>query len=148
MLTTGSATVHTFNTTNGALVINGADALTDCFFYPALPVMGITNYEIDEINFEPTIAFDTKFAYQYTSGAWARIGSAEWTGDNADFFWADNARGSSTATNLLFVTNFVAADQIKYWDGSTWTTINPLYDAAETIETARNIVGVKRRMSK
>lgn len=146
MLTTGGATVYTFNTTTGALVINAAAFDTACYFYPALPVMGITNYEIDEINFEPTIAFDTKFAYQYSAGAWARIGAAEWTGTNADFFWADNARGSSTATNLLFVTNFVEADQIKYWDGSTWTTINPKYNATQTIETARIIVGFKDRV--
>src|SRR5689334_9755965 len=34
MLTTGAATVHTYNTTTGALVINGAAATTPVFFYP------------------------------------------------------------------------------------------------------------------
>ena len=40
MLDTGAATVKTYNTTTGAVVINGAAAATAVYFYPGEPVMG------------------------------------------------------------------------------------------------------------
>lgn len=147
MLSTGAATVKTYNTTTGAVVINGAAAATACYFYPAEPVMGLITYETAPINDEPVYAFDTQFAYQFTAGAWTRLGTAVWTGTNADFFWGATYRGTNAYDAFLFVTNFVTADQIKYWNGAAWTAINPVFDAAgNTIETARLIIPFKDRL--
>ena len=88
MLATGSATVHTFNTSTGDFVITGSLANSDVYFYPALPVMGLITYERDTINDETLYAFDTQFAYVYSgsgTGGWERLGTASWTGTNARF---------------------------------------------------------------
>lgn len=148
MLTTGSATVSTYNTTSGAYVINGAAATTACYFYPAEPVMGITNYEGDS---GTVYAFDTQFAYKYTSGSgWDRIatGTDTWTGSNSQFVWSTNYKGANADDFLLFATNNKEADGIRYWDGSTWATLNPSYltGAGNTIETARLIIPFKDRL--
>ena len=65
MLKTDATTTATYNTTTGAYVFAGAPINTQIYFYPAEPVMGITLYEVPPVNAEPTIAFDTQFAYQY-----------------------------------------------------------------------------------
>lgn len=147
MLISGAATVATYNTTSGAVVINGADAATDCYFYPAEPVMGLVTYEVETINDEPLYAFDTQFAYQYTSGAWARLGTGLWTGSNSEFFWGTTFRGSTADAAILFVTNFKIADGIQYWDTAAWATLNPAFNAAgDTIETSRIILPFKDRL--
>lgn len=152
MLTTGAATVHTFNTNTGAFVINGAAAGTDVYFYPAEPVMGLITYETSTVNNEPVYAFDTQFAYQYIAGGWERLGTAVWTGNNAQFYWGATIRNINAAlssTPLLFVSNYKYADQIKYWDGAAWTNFHP--NTADgsgnyTIESARIIVQFKNRL--
>lgn len=148
MLTNGSATTHTINTTTGNLIIVGSLANSTVYYYPALPVMGLIQYEIDTVNASPTIAFDTKFAYQYvTASGWARLGTATWSGTNADFFWCETHRGISSAGDVLFVTNNVVADQVKYWDGAAWTAQNPVLNAAgTTLETCRIIISFKNRL--
>lgn len=150
MLTTGTATVHTYDTTTGAVVINGAAALTPVFFYPAQPVMGLLTYERNAINDESLYAFDTQFAYVYAStsaGGWERLGTAVWTGTDSDFFWGGNYRGANTYDNLLFVSNFTTADGMKYWNGSTWNNFVPVINAAgDTIITARVILPFKDRL--
>lgn len=111
MLTTGASTTHTYNTTTGAFVFMGAAALTAVYFYPALPVMGLTNYENDTINNQPSFAFDTRFAYQFLTTAWERsiLGiPPTWHGDNADFFWATNWAGITSDQLVMFVSNFQA----------------------------------------
>ncbi len=146
MLDTGAATVHTYNTTTGAVVINGAAAATAVYFYPAEPVMGLITYERNTINDEILYAFDTQFAYTYANG-WSRLGTAIWTGDNADFFWGTNYRGVNSFDNILFVTNYVAADGIQYWNGATWATLVPVINGAgDTVETARIILPFKDRL--
>lgn len=147
MLATGSATTHTYNTTNGAYDIQGSNATTEVFFYPAEPIMGITQYEAAAINDEPTFIFDTQFSYQFSGGGWARLGTAVWTGADDDFFWATTWRGTTASSNILFVSNFVTADGIQYWNGATWATLNPTFNAAgDTIETARIILPFKDRL--
>ncbi len=105
-------------------------ALTPVFWYPALPVMGITQYESGSINNHPTYAFDTQFAYLFSGGAWARSGTAQWNGTDLNYFWATNWEGVA-GTIVMFVTNFnfvlgagtlpSAGDPIWYFDGTTWT---------------------------
>lgn len=146
MLTTGAATTSTFDTTTGAYVFAGASAATPVYFYSSLPVMGLPTYEKTATNEEELIAFDTRYAYEYAGNAWQRLGTAAWTGGDADFFWAANYRGANADDYLLFVSNYIAADGIKYWDGATWTTINPVVNGANTISTARIILPFKDRL--
>ncbi len=147
-LTTVVGQTCTLDTTASpqTVTIAGIGAGTDVFFYPALPVMGLPTYEKVEVNEEQIIAFDTRYAYEYAGNAWQRLGTAAWTGDNADFFWGTNYRGANSFDYLLFVSNYVAADGIRYLNGSTWTTINPVVNGANTISTARIIIPFKDRL--
>lgn len=140
----------TFDTTTGAVTITGAPPLTDVFWYPAQPVMGIIQYETAVINDLPTYAFDTQFAYQFVGGAWSRLGTAVWTGNDSQFFWGETWRGSTANSALLFVTNFNPPDVIKYWDSAAWTNFSPVYAApspgTNLILTARIIFSFKDRL--
>lgn len=167
MLTTGPSSTHTYNTTNGALVIDGAATTTPVYFYPAQPVMGLTIYDSGRINNQPSYGFDTQFAYVFAGGYWSRSGTAIWHGTNTNFFWATNWQGITDDPVLMFVTNFYAAnpdgagtandDPIWYFDGTTWTAANGangFYFLPKTgnprtgpyILTARIIVPFKNRL--
>ena len=103
MLDTGISTTHTYNTANGVYSFTGVTQPdgTPVYFYPALPVMGLLIYETDVQNNELTIAFDTRFAYQYING-WTRIsaeaagnaGAATWSGSDSQFFWGTEGPGN------------------------------------------------------
>lgn len=150
MLNTGAATVATFNTTSGAVVINGAALNTAVYYYPATPVMGLRLRETSNVNFEDTIGFDQQFAYRRVSGAWDRLGTALWSGGDTDFYWSVNFRGTNPYETFFYVVNSVADDNIKYLpEGSTtWTNLRPQLDAGATrfLETAAIIVGFKDRL--
>jgi len=156
VITTGSGTL-VFDTalTVGTYAITGGTALTALFFYPAKPVMGIHTYEVADVNDEFTIAFDQYFSYQYVSaGGWEALDFAVanniWTGSDSQFFWAENYRGIQAYQGYMFVTNFNAADGIRYWDATNWTQMSNAsltYDAAGNyIKTARLIVSFKGRL--
>lgn len=155
LLTTGTAT-GTFNTTNGALVITGGNEnpLEDVYFYPSTPVMGLPLREQANINFELTIAFDQQFAYQRSGGAWERLeletgaGDAIWTGDDANFFWTTNYRGTNIYDTFLYTVNNVPADGIRYLNTSdTWTKLSPVINASgDELETCLIIIGFKDRL--
>lgn len=137
MLTTGAATVHTYNTTNGAVVINGAAVVAAVWFYPAQPVMGFVIYEVGPTLDSPTYAFDTQFAYIFAGGFWQRSGSGSnpiWHGGDLNFFWSYNYRSNTPNINALFTTNFYVvnpngagtATDDPIWvttDGTTWTAM-------------------------
>lgn len=167
MLDTGSATVKTYNTTNGAVVINGAAINTAVYFYPGEPVMGITNYETGPINIQPSYAFDTQFAYVFSGGFWQRSGTAVWHGTNTDFFWAANWQSIVISPSIMFVTNFYVVnyngagsandDPIWYFNGTTWTAATgadafyflPNGGSVHTgpyIKTARIVLPFKNRL--
>lgn len=167
MLDTGAATVHTYNTSNGAVVINGAAHNTIVYFYPAQPVMGLTIYDSGPINNQPSYGFDTQFAYVFAGGFWSRSGNAIWHGTYQNFFWAANWQAIVDSPPLLFVSNFFAVnpngvgtatdDPIWYFDGTTWTSASgangfyflPAGGAVHTgpfILTARIIVPFKNRL--
>jgi hypothetical protein len=48
--------------------------------------MGFAEYQISQSIDNPTYAFDTKYAYQYTAGGWNRLGGIDWSGDDLSFF--------------------------------------------------------------
>lgn len=148
MLATGPGT-GTFNTTTGAfaLAATGLGAGTPIYWYPLLPVMGLSQYEIGTINNHPTFGFDTDFAYEYSpSTGWFRVGTGTlpiWHGTNNQFFWTCNWDGITPDVVILFVTNFnahlglglVTDDPIWTYNGvpNTWApfsysptlTLNP-----------------------
>jgi hypothetical protein len=171
--TDGVVATATYNTTTGNYVINGATPLTDTYFYPAEPVMGIGVYQIGPINSQPTIAFDTQFAYEFTAGSWNKMGPdpiSEWHGDNTNFFWTTTWVGRvPNDPPFFFVTNFFVTnpngtstlddDPIWVYDQSTttWTSIEgpdgfyflPQGGAPQTgpfVKTARIIVGFHKRL--
>lgn len=146
-LTTGSATA-TYNTSNGTLQIigNTENASTAVYFYPAQPVIGIITYENGVINSEPVFAFDTQFAYQFTSSAWERLGTMTWSGPDYKFFWGYTYRGISNSGYYLFVTNFNVPDRQAYWDGSDWNTLSPIINGTFRLLTSRMILPFKDRL--
>jgi hypothetical protein len=155
----------TFDISTGDYTIMGSQPLTTIYFYPGLPVMGINQYEINVVNDHPTYAFDTRYAYFFTGGSWARSGAAVWHGNNLNYFWSINWQGM-TGTQFLFVTNFNATvpepvvatdDPIWYFDGTTWFPASgtnafyflPAGGAPRTgpfVSTARIIVAFKNRV--
>jgi len=137
----GLVATATFNTTTGAYVIDGAPVGTTLYYYPGLPVMGITQYESGAVNNHPSYAFDTQFAYRFVGPGWDRSGSGSsplWhdpSGDQSNYFLSYNYRATSDATPTMFVTNFqvtnpngvgVATDDPIWYtpDGSTWTALS------------------------
>ncbi len=160
MLTTGSG-IGTYDTSTGAYVFTGVAISTVVYFYPATPIMGFANYDNSTVNNQPTFAFDTQFAYQYTGSAWkqlsseATLGAAVWTGTDYDFFWSTNWRGTTADENFLYVTNYnfgsdlTDTDLMRYWDGTQWNFFNPQFDATDansTIVTCQIIVPFHRRL--
>lgn len=163
MLKTGSATTYTYSTTNGAYNIVGSNANTDVYFYPAQPVMGLGSYEQSAVSDEQTIGFDTQFAYKFGPNGWdiaggipPAAGSVLFTGNNSQFFWTTNWRGTSASDILFFVTNYntsntglTGSDKMYYYNGTTWTAFNPGFDsgtATSTILSARIIVPFHDRL--
>lgn len=159
------ATPNTITVTGGAAV--------PLFWYPSLPVMGITQYESGAVNNHPSYAFDTEFAYVFTPGTgWARSGTAVWKGNNSQFFWAFNWQGtaaSAASAPVMFVTNFnftlgagvpaATDDPIWYFDGTNWVAMlgsgaNGIFflpgnggtrTQTPFVQTARIIVAFKNR---
>lgn len=148
MLTTGAATVHTYDTITGAYVINGAAALGSLYFYPAESVMGLTLYENGVVNNQPSYAFDTQFIYKYSSGYWvADYTTIPFTGTNKDFFNCCNWRGITPDLFSIFASNFTT-DSIISYNGTTWAAFKPsfLVAATNTVDSANLIAGFKDRL--
>jgi len=152
LLTTGSATVATFNITTKTLIINGAGATKAVYFYPSEPVMGFAMHEKGTINDHTAYAYDTQFAYKFASTYWVRAGAQTYTGDNTQYFWTTNWDGLTPETTAMFSTNFHEDDYMRYTlEGTTWTEFKPQYNVNGTatlynIKTARIILPFKNRL--
>jgi len=136
MLDTGLTTTKTFNTTTGAYVFAGAPINTNVFYYPALPVMGIANYELGPINNQPSFAWDTQFAYKYVTSQWLRsiIGiTPTWHGNDLNFFWATNWSGITADQVVMFVTNFQA--RVTVPPTTALVTDDPIWAYSEQFAT-------------
>jgi hypothetical protein len=145
--------VATFNATNGDYNITGAldgGVATPIFWYPAQPVMGLDMFEEGAIGNQTAYAFDTQFAYYFSGGTWARLGTATWTSTNLDFFWGCNWRGATANIIAFFVTNFKIADPMYFRTtlAPNFTAFAPkfLVAAENTIKTARIIMQFKNRL--
>ena len=159
--TDGTTIIASYNTSTGAYVFTGAPINTDVWFYPAEPVMGLTQYEGAPINNWPAYAFDTQFAYVFAGGFWQRSGTGSnpiWHGTNDQYYWATNWQGLSPDEIFMFVTNFNATigtpggtdDPIWFFDGTTWAKFDQDYTifntAGDFIFTARIILPFKNRL--
>lgn len=156
----GSANGGTIDYFTGQIVLNfspndaGGNTINVTFnYFPSLPVMGLRTRENTTTNLEQTIAWDTKYAYEFLSGAWQEfIIGTTWNGTNSQFFWTTNWRGASAATILFFTTNFNQSngggDPIRYTDGATWTTFNPAFDnpVTERLQQCRILIPFKGRL--
>lgn len=141
-LSTNPGATATINSTSNPNTVQftGEPGGTPILYYPANPIMGITQYESGAINDHPSYAFDNQFAYIFSGGSWTRSGTAQWNGlaSGTNFFWATNWQGSVTdaaSPPVMFVTNFNASlgaghpvatdDPIWYTpDGSTWIALS------------------------
>jgi len=136
MLTTGAAT-GTYNVTTSAVIITGnnENPLTPVYWYPAEPVMGLTQYEIGAINNHPAFAFDTQYAYTYAGGMWIRSSSLNtypvtpipipiFHGNNSNYFWATNWFSVTDNLVAMFVSNF----QIANPNGLGTVTDDPIWE--------------------
>lgn len=125
-------------------------ASTNVYWYPALPVMGLLTYQTAVSLSDPVYAFDTQFAYQFTGGAWARLGTEIWGGTDSQFFWGANWIGGSPGERLLFVTNNTASTVttggIKYWNGTAWTKPTLPINGSVNLEAALMLVVFKNRL--
>lgn len=148
-LTNGAGGTGTINYATGDITINtnpnlAATPLTiDFDYYPTLPVMGIWQRELANINQEQTIFFDTKYAYIFSgTGFQEFIPGTTWNASDSDFFWATNYRGITPDIRLFFVTDFIndASNPMRYTDGVTWTTFAPAVDATNFMFQARLLI--------
>lgn len=141
----------TINYVTGDIVLThtaGAGVATTASFnyFPSLPVMGIWQRERVEINDEQTIFFDQKYAYIHDGANFQEFlltsPVTTWNGTNSDFFWATNYRGADANVRLFFVTNFVnsTGSPMRYTDGSTWTTFQPILSGTSTTQTLGAVV--------
>ncbi len=98
-------------------------------YYPGLPVMGICKQDIITLGIDNTIFFDTKYAYQYTGGAFQELVSTAptiWTGNETQFFWYCNYQGADPSIRYFFATNDNLTDPIRYYNNTTWTDLVPI----------------------
>ncbi len=112
-------------------------------YYPSLPVMGIWQRELAAINDEQTVLFDTKYAYKYSTGSFEEFyPGTTWDGDDFNFFWAANFRGTAAFDRLFFVTNFKdsAGSPIRYTSGGAWTDFAPALDGIGTLLLQARII--------
>ena len=154
----GSVATATYNLTDSAFNITATGAAngTPVYFYPSFPVMGLLTIEQETISDEFIIGFDTRYAYQYSSG-WSRLatettaGAAVWTGSNSQFFWGTTWLGADAAAKIFFVTNFNENEPnfIRQFTSSTntWDDFRPAIDATPNyLNSARIIVPFKNRL--
>lgn len=156
MLSTNVLAAGTFNTATGvfAIVDPSQPAGTVIYWYPALPVMGLISFDSSNVNNEPVIGFDTKFAYQYLSTGWERLagevtpGAATWTGNNAQFFWGTTWTGVNAFDRVLFVTNFneLEPNFMRIFFNNLWDNFRPPITAADFLNSARILVPFKNRL--
>lgn len=132
----------------------GGPATTDVYFYPDLPVMGLITFDTVNTNDETLIAFDTRFAYQFTlATGWGRIGGASstWTGTSSDFFAGANYQAATPNLLILFITNNIVADALRYWDGAVWNAYGSVGTTAtnaagDFIQTCKTLIQFKNRL--
>jgi hypothetical protein len=144
LLTLGPSIVHTIDTTTGAIDIQVSYPNADVYYYPLLPIMGIIQNETQQINYEETYVFDTRYSYHFTVDGWDRLGTVTWTGTDSNFFWGEVHRGVTTRDDVLFVANNV--DNLRYFDAGNWVNLVPTVRAGIILTTCKLVASYKDRL--
>ncbi len=160
--TGGNAAAGTINYFTGAVTLNwnpatgpgaGMNISATFNYFPSLPVTGLRTREQSTINDEKTISFDTKYSYDFNSGAWRELPATTpttWNGLSSDLFYTTNWRGATSNTFLFFATNFNqgtgGGDPIRYYDGTDWNTYRPSLDGVNNLEQALILLPFKGRL--
>ena len=159
-LSTGSGIleIHTTGASAGNYALVDGPPTTDLFFYPSEPVLGLALLESSAINERETFAFDTQFSYKYIGNYWTAVSKTTlWTGNNKNYFYTSQFRGTTSDLTLLITSNYKYTlglggtfDPIRYYNPDTtlWTDYEPktvIVSAAApvqeyTIATAKIIV--------
>jgi hypothetical protein len=150
-------TSGTINYVTGAVSISfsalaaGETVDIDFNYFPALPCMGLRQRELNGINDDDTVAFDTKYAYVHSSLTnWQELApGTTWSGSNSDFFWTVNWFVDANNNKLFFATNFTsgaAGDPMRFFDGTAWNNFAPAISATDSLFTARILVPVRGRL--
>lgn len=147
----GPITSAIINYSTGILTITSSAAvgpaavLVTLAYYPRLPVMGIPERELSGINLEQSVFFDTKYAYVKIGTQFQEFITTApntWAGDDTNFFWGTNFRGSTPESRLFFVTNFRSdtADPMRYTSGVVWVDFIPLVSATDSLFQAKILI--------
>jgi hypothetical protein len=144
---TGDGT-GTINYTTGAYSITFSGvtvgAVTaDYDYYPGYPITGILRYVDLTVGATDLMVFDKRGCCKYASDdeKLEDVNNlADWTGGEQDRFSGCNAR------SRLYVTNNV--DQVRYWDGSTWTVfvMDTGGDTVTNVDTCLLIFSYRERI--
>jgi hypothetical protein len=148
----GSMAAATYDN-SGNVVIQSSFIMTDVYFYPALPVMGLRTFENINVNNETIIGFDTSFAYGYSSG-WDRLSgemtanASIWTGTDSEFFWTTTWTGTNASDKVFFVTNFNENEPnfMRTFFNNKWDNFRPPIDGTNFLNSARILVPFKNRL--
>lgn len=133
--TPGNSGIINYLTGNVTLIHTGGAGIASTItfgYFPNLPVMGLRSRELNSINVEQLIAFDTVYAYRFINGWQEFIPGTTWTGNDSDFFWSTNYWVGDGNQKIFWVTNFSgpAGDPIRYTNGSVWINFAPQINAA------------------
>ncbi len=122
-------------------------------YYPCLPVMGLPNRELDQINQEQTVAFDTIYSYEFnnTSNEFKELTAATattWTGLDSDFFYGMNYWQTADNAQYYWVTNFsgTSGDPIRIYDGIDWYDFLPTTSGTDEMHQCRILIPYKGRV--
>ncbi len=128
---------------------------TPVYFYPNLPVMGLLTFENNSQGNDALIGFDTRYAYQYSTG-WDRLsqeaamntGAAVWTGADYEFFWPASWSAQNAYDRYFFVTNFNKDEPnfMRYYDGTKWYNFKQAIDGTNFLISAQMLVVFKNRL--
>ena len=115
----------------------GNAALATFNYFPSLPVMGLRKQDLDTINVQNLLAFDTVYAYTYSSGWQEYIPGFTWSGTDFNFFWSTNYYVDNSNHKIFWVTNNsgAAGDPIRYTNttGTSWVDFTPQIDVAGNV---------------
>ena len=133
-----------------APVLAATAVSADFNYFPCLPAVGILQQEVQAVNQEQTIAFDTVYAYIAIPTGWSEFGSTTpttWTGADFNLFWGVNYQGTAPQIRALWVTNNI--DPIRFYEGATWTSLTPALTVSMPVlrmDTALLIAPFKGRL--
>ncbi len=143
-----------FTFTAGGTPGGGISVEADYGYFPCIPVMGLPNRELNAINEEQTVAFDTIYSYQFnnTSGQFQELTSATattWSGSDAQFFWGTNYWQNADNSQYYWATNFKSglnADPIRVYDGTDWYTFAPTTGGSDAMHQCLMLIPYKGRL--